>query len=302
MTHMTPSRHSLAASLALLLTTVLPGALLPATPAMAAAGWDDPQEPFKLFGDTYYVGTRGLSAVLVTSPAGHILIDGAGPKGAAQIARHVRRLGFRVEDIRYILNSHAHIDHAGGIAALQRRSGATVVAGAAALPVLQSGQPDRNDPQAANLTPMQAVGKARAIGDGETLALGPLRLTAHATPGHTRGGTSWTWQASEGGRTVDIVYADSLNAIGDAAFRYSGNTRYPAARADIERSSALVAALPCDILVSAHPEQSRLWERLARRARSGQAAFIDRDACRAYADAARARLRDTLAAEAAAAH
>ena len=277
--------------------------------ALAAAGlvaciepavandWNTPQKPFALYGNTYYVGTHGLSAVLITSKEGHILIDGGSDKSAPQIVRSIRQLGFRVEDIRLILNSHAHFDHAGGIAELQRLSGADVVAGSAAVPVLRSGQADKGDPQFGNLQPMAPIARVRAARDGDVITLGPLAVTMHATPGHTRGGASWTWTATEQGKPARMVYADSLNAFAAKPFRYSGDPAYPTARVDLERSIATVAGLPCDVLVSAHPEGSDLWQRYARRAARGNAAFIDNTACRTYADKARVRLATQLAQE-----
>jgi metallo-beta-lactamase class B len=262
--------------------------------------WNAPQEPFRIYGDTYYVGVHGLSSVLITSKAGHILIDGGSPSSPPQIVAHIRQLGFRVEDIRYILNSHVHYDHAGGIAELQRLSGATVLTSELGEPVLRTGLTSASDPQYADLPrSMPAIAHTRALRDGELVKLGPLAVTAHYTPGHTPGGLSWSWQALEDGKRAQIVYADSLNAIAAKPFRYSGSAAYPQARADVERSIAKVAALPCDILVSAHPDASGLWERQSRQAELGDAAFIDTGACRDYAKRARAVLESTLAAEAA---
>jgi len=280
---------SLALAAAGLVACVLPA---------AASGWNTPQEPFALSGDSYYVGTRGLGAVLITSRQGHILIDGATPEAASQIAANVRKLGFKVEDIRVILNSHEHLDHAGGIAELQRLSGAEVRASPAAAPVLRTGKASRGDPQYTSLDDMAPVARVGIVRDGETVKVGPLAVTMHATPGHTQGGASWTWTSNDGGKRLNMVYADSLNAIGSGGFRYSGDPAYPNARSDIERSIAKVAALPCDVLVSAHPEGSSLWQRHDRRATLGTAAFVDTGACRAYADTGRARLQKTLAAEA----
>jgi metallo-beta-lactamase class B len=265
----------------------------------SAADWYAPQEPFQLYGDTYYVGTHGISAVLITSSAGHILVDVGGPAAADQVAAHIRQLGFKLEDIRYILNSHAHQDHAGAIAALQQLSGATVLAGAQGVPVLASGQPDPSDPQYPGLTPIAPVAKVRAVRDGETVHLGPLAVTAHATPGHTKGGMSWSWQATENGRTVNVLFADSLFAMAADGRRFSGNPQYPQARDDIERSMATIGELPCDVLIAAHPEFSGLWERKARQAALGDAAFIDTSACGAYVAKARDVLAETLADEAA---
>lgn len=270
-------------------------ALATVSRAAPAADWYAPQEPFAVFGNTYYVGTHGLSSVLITSPQGHILIDGAGPKAPQAIAEHIRQLGFRLEDVKYILNSHEHFDHAGGIAVLQQLTGATVLASVEGTKVLRTGQASRGDPQYANLTtPLAPVANTRTVADGEVITLGPLAVTARYTPGHTQGGTSWTWRSSEGGRTASMVYADSLNAITDGAFRYRDSPLLAA----MKKSIATVAAFDCDILVSAHPEGSGLWERYARRAQAGNAAFIDRRACRHYAAAAQRRLAQTLAGEA----
>ena len=260
-----------------------------------AADWNAPQEPFAVYGNTYYVGTHGISSVLITSPAGHILIDGAAKEAPAQIARHIRQLGFNVEDIKYILNSHEHMDHAGGIAELQKMSGATVLASAAGSAVLRTGRASQDDPQYdASTPPMAPVAQVRAVPDGYVVSVGPLRVTAHATPGHVPGGTSWTWQSQEGGVTANLVYADSLAAISTPPFQYRTNTK---ARTDMERSIATVAALPCDILISAHPEYSDLWQRLAQQEKQGNAAFIDPHACQVYAANASARLATTLAEE-----
>ena len=265
-----------------------------------AADWDAPQDPFPIYGGSYYVGPQGVASVLITSPKGHILIDGGTPKSAQTIIEHVRRLGFKPEDIKYILVSHAHVDHAGGVAQLQRLSGATVLTSPAAQPVLESGKPDRGDPQFGALPDIEPVENVNTVRDGEIVSVGPLAVKANYTPGHTRGGISWTWTAQEPAGAMQMVYADSLNAFGLHGFRYSGDARYPEAKADIERSIARVAALPCDILVSAHPEAGGLFERHARQANEGSTAFIDRDACRRYADDGRQRLEKTLTQEAAA--
>ncbi|MEO5932207.1 MAG: subclass B3 metallo-beta-lactamase [Duganella sp.] len=267
-----------------------------ATPAMAE-NWNDPQEPFAVFGDTYYVGTHGLSAVLITSPQGHILIDGGSPESAPMIAQRIRQLGFKLEDVKFILNSHDHFDHAGGISELQALSGAVVLASVQGEKVLRSGQPAKGDPQYSTLQAMKPVANTRAVADGEVVKLGPLAVTARYTPGHTQGGVSWTWRSTEHGKSAAMVYADSLNAITAKPFRYSESKAYPNALADLKKSIATVAALDCDILISAHPGASGLWERLAKQAQSGNAAFIDRQACRAYAEAGTERLKETLAAE-----
>ena len=145
-------------------------------PCEACAEWNRPQAPFQIFANTYYVGPRGLSAILITSGQGHVLIDGALPESAAAIAASVRALGFKVEEIRLIVNSHVHFDHAGGIAALQRMSGATVAATASVASVLTSGVVPPSDPQSGVAPPIATVREVRTVSDGETLRVGPLTM------------------------------------------------------------------------------------------------------------------------------
>ena len=287
------------------LTTVLAIMVLLAVPARAQnqAAWVAPQEPVRIFGNTYYVGSRGLSAILVTSDQGHVLIDAPMGQNAGMIAANIRALGFRVEDVRLILNSHAHFDHAGAIADLQRMSGAAVAARSASAPVLERGRSGPDDPQFGVVAAMTPVAvKVRVVADGEVVRLGPLALTAHATGGHTPGGTSWSWRSCEAGgdgaRCLDVVYADSLNAVSADGFLYSNSRTYPGGLEDFARGFAALSSMPCDILLTPHPEASQLWERIARRDRGGAGdALVDTAACRRYADAGRARLEQRLATE-----
>ncbi|WP_332878258.1 subclass B3 metallo-beta-lactamase [Massilia sp. S19_KUP03_FR1] len=272
----------------------LPFLVIAAAPA-CAADWNAPQEPFALYGNTYYVGPHGVSSVLITSPAGHILIDGGSPESPAQIAQHIRQLGFRIEDVKYILNSHEHFDHAGGIAELQRLSGAAVLTSTAGAAVLRTGLSNKDDPQFTDLpSTLAPVARVEAIADGGVLTVGPLRVTAHYTPGHAPGGVSWTWQSVEEGVAANMVYADSLSAAAAKPYRFRD---HPAVVASLTRSIAAIAALPCDILISAHPEASELWERFEKAKVQGHTGFIDRNACRAYAAKASARQASVLAKE-----
>lgn len=259
----------------------------------SCAEWNQPQAPVKLHGNTYYVGTRGLTALLITSPEGHVLIDGALPSSAPLILENVRALGFDPRDIRLILNSHVHFDHAGGIAALQRASGARVAASVPSAPVLERGTSEPGDPQHGELLDFPAVPGVQRFADGETLRVGPIAVTAHLTPGHSQGGTTWTWRSCDDAGCVDIVYADSYNPISAEGFRFSDSRDYPTALADFERTFATLEALPCDILVTPHPAGSSLWERLER----GRDGLVDPAACRRYAAAGRQRLQQRLRTE-----
>lgn len=258
--------------------------------------WTVPQKPFRIYGDTYYVGTHGLSAILITSPKGHVLIDAPMAENVAKIEANVRALGFRVEDIRLILNSHAHFDHAGGIAALVRDSGAEVRASAAGARALSRGGDDPDDPQYGGASSYAAVARVSAFADGETLREGPLALTAHLTPGHTPGSTSWTWRSCEGKRCLDLVYADSVTPLTAGAYRYS-DPAHPERVADFRRGLKTLAALPCDVLITPHPDASGFLDRVARRDAGEADALVDRDACRRYAEKGSARLDARIAEE-----
>lgn len=245
--------------------------------------WNQERAPTRIFGNTYYVGVRGLSSVLITSSDGHVLIDGALPQSAPLIAQHVQQLGFRIEDIKLILNSHVHYDHAGGIAELQKLSGAKVIASDSAAKVLRTGKVERSDPQFEIIEPSPRVSNVEALGARKSVGVGKLQLQVIHTPGHTLGGTSWSWKSCEGERCLNIVYGDSLNAVSDGSFRYSGDSRYPNALADITASIAAIAATPCDILIAAHPELSTM--------------SVDPSSCKRYAAGAKERLEKRLEAE-----
>jgi metallo-beta-lactamase class B len=292
-------------------TTVLAALLATLTAAYAdapssckqCAEWNISQKPFRIYGNTYYVGVRGLSSILITSPTGDVLIDGDLQESAPKIAANIQALGFRMKDIKLILNSHVHHDHAGGIAELHRLSGAPVAASKFTARALETGHSGPDDPQFSISLPIQKVAHVKVISDGETLHVGPLALTAHFTPGHTPGGTTWTWQSCEQNRCLNIVYADSLTAVSADDFKFSNNTTYPNVLQDFEKSFTTVSALPCDILLTPHPEVSDLWERLEKRDRGGDAnAFVDSTACRSFAATARENLQKRLAREKTGAH
>lgn len=265
---------------------------VPPTPRCpSCAEWNKPHAPLKLFGNSWYVGTNGLSAVLITSAQGHILIDGALPESAPHIRRNIEALGFRMADVKLILNSHAHNDHAGGLAMLARLSGATVAASAASARWMKRGDSDHSDPQYGLNAPYPRVSRVRTIRDGEVVRVGPLALTAHVTGGHTPGSTTWSWQSCEGTVCHDVVYADSQSPISAEGFLFSRNTRYPTAVQDFRRSHALFESMPCDILVMPHPAAAQLWERVA------AGTLVDAGACKRMAASARLALENRLATE-----
>jgi metallo-beta-lactamase class B len=263
--------------------------------------WNLPQAPFKLHGRSYYVGVRGLSAVLIKTSDGLILLDGGLPQSAPLIEDNIKTLGFKVEDIRLIVNSHAHYDHAGGIARLQRDSGAVAAASASGAAALEAGMPVPDDPQFGKDGKDGAfprVSRVRVVKDGEELRIGDTAITAHLTPGHTPGSTAWTWKSCENSSCLDLVYADSLTAVSLDGFRFTGDKTHKDVSGEFERSIAKVEALPCDIMLSTHPGASGLFERLERRKSSPTPdPLIDKQACRAYAANARKNLAQRLQTE-----
>jgi metallo-beta-lactamase class B len=273
-------------------------ALVAATSAYAGSpDWTKPEKPFRVYGNTYYVGTHGLSAFLIDSPRGMILIDGTLPQNAGQIEANIKALGFRVSDVKLILNTHAHFDHAGAIARLAHDSGARVAASEAGARAMMLGGKDPEDPQYGEADSFAPVAKVEVIRDGGVARVGELAITAHYTPGHTPGSTTWTWQSCEAGQCLNMVYADSLSPIAADGFQFT-DPAHPQRVENYLRGIDVLAALPCDILLTPHPDQSDFLERVARRdAGVKPNPLINKDACRAYAEAGRQRVEARLAKE-----
>jgi metallo-beta-lactamase class B len=263
------------------------------------AEWNKEQEPFRIYGNTYYVGPHGLSSVLITSPEGHVLLDGALSESVSQIVAHIRSLGFRIEDVKLIVNSHVHYDHAGGIAGLQRLSGAKVAASPWSVEVMTKSGVSPADPQFGLIRPIDRIDRVSTLHDGQVFRIGNITLTAHLTPGHTQGGTSWTWQSCQDGHCVNLVYADSMTSVSADDFRFSDSPKYPHAVKDFEKSFAFLRAAPCDILLTTHPDASGLWNRVEDRRRGVQPdPMVATNACKELAERSAEQLRRRLAAEA----
>lgn len=264
----------------------------------SCAEWNKPQAPFNVYGNTWYVGTAGLSALLVTSPQGHILLDGALPQSATQIRKNIESLGFRIEDVKLILNSHAHWDHAGGIPALQKASGAQVAASPSSARALEAGTNVEDDPQFDKQDPVviAKLAHVRVIHDGETVSVGPLRLTAHLTPGHTPGATAWTWRSCEQDQCRDIVYADSLTPVSGDDFHFTGDATHPDISATFRASIAKLGALPCDVVISTHPDFTDTFEKLAAKT-ANHNPFVAPGGCKKLADESLRNLEKRFAKE-----
>ncbi|QOT74213.1 subclass B3 metallo-beta-lactamase [Sphingobium fuliginis] len=220
-----------------------------------AREWLAPLPPEKIFGSSYLVGFGGLSVVLIDTGAGLVLIDGALPQAAPMILRHVRKLGFDPKDIKFILSTEPHYDHAGGFAALARATGATVVASRRGAEGLRAGALAKDDPQFDYGGTWPAVSRLRIMDDGEVLRLGRISIKAHATPGHTMGSMTWSWNACEGRACKEIVFASSLNPVSADNYRFTAPSSAAIVRG-FAVSYRRMGMLKCDILIAAHPDNA----------------------------------------------
>lgn len=257
-------------------------------------GWNEPHQPFRIHGNTWYVGTDGLSSILIESDDGLILIDGGLPQSAALIDANIRSLGFDPLTIKVILVSHPHFDHAGGVAALQRLTRANVFTSGAGAPVLEGGRLAENDPQYvadSDQGSFPAVTDATVVGDGESVTVGDVSVRAVYTPGHTAGSVTWTWESCALNTCYDVVYADSMSPVSAQGFSFATT-----GTADqITKSAGIIGDLDCDILLSPHPFFFGMHDKLERRDEGNP--FVNSFACTFYAESSLDWLEQRLRAE-----
>lgn len=246
-----------------------------------------PAPPVRIFGNAWYVGTCNVSSVLIVSPEGTVLIDTGPADAVSSLLANMEAAGFDPKDVRWIVTSHEHYDHVGGLAALKRATGAKVAALQSAVPTLESGKPGADDPQAQELAGFEPVSVDRVLQPGDIVEVGPIRLTAIATPGHTEGSTSWTWTGCEGAECRKLTYVDSLSAISLGTYRFQEH----ADRVEMFRHTiAMVEHMDCGILLTPHPSASALFERLA-----GEEPLLDPAACARLGSVAFHRLEKAVA-------
>jgi len=282
--------------LVLLLGLVVP--LLSSAPAHAQASasgpMNQPAEPYRILGNLYYVGASDVTSFLIATPAGLILIDGGFAETVPMIRESVRKLGFKMEDVKILLNSHAHFDHAGGLAAIKKQTGALLAASAADAVLLANG--GRGDHLFGDQYPYEAVKADRTLSDGDQVTLGGTTLTAHLTPGHTKGCTTWTMKAVEGDKSYDVVFFCSTSVL--AGVSLTNNVKYPNVAADFEQTFRTLRGLPCDVFLGSH---AGFYDGLgkAKRLREGARPnpFIDPAGYKAYLDRSEQAFRERLAAE-----
>ena len=254
-----------------------------------------PFQPFRIAGNLYYVGNSDVTSFLLTGPAGHVLVDGGYAETAPLIVQSIGKLGFKITDVKVLLNSHAHFDHAGGLKELQDASGAQLWISEGDAQAIASG--GAHDPSATFISRYPAPRIDHRFRDGTTVRLGPLELTAHVTAGHTRGCTSWSFPVRDGDRELQAVSICSLSLLPGMSFVEP--EKYPGIRADFERSFQTLRSLPADIFLGAHASFFDLHRKLRERAGTGDPAapFIDRAGYLDFIDQAEKKFRQKLAAQ-----
>ena len=258
--------------------------------------WNTPTEPFKMIGNVYYVGTDGLASYLITSPQGHILVDTVMPESTAQIKASIEKLGFKIGDIKYLLNTHAHIDHTGGLAEMKQASGAQLVAGEADKPLLEGGYyPGAQEETALAFPPVKVD---RTVHEGDTVTSGDVTLTAHETPGHSPGCTSWTFTVKDGDASRSVLIFCSATV---ALNRLVPNPTYLGIVDDYRKTFARAKEMKPDVLLAPHPEMYNMPEKRAKIADGAPNPFVSPGEFNAYAAKLEKAFEDSLAKQTAAA-
>jgi metallo-beta-lactamase class B len=248
--------------------------------APSNADWTQPFPPFRIIGNLYYVGSKGLANYLIATPQGNILINSDTEKNVPMIKASIEKLGFKFSDTKILLISHAHWDHDAGSALIKRETGAQYMVMDADVPVVESGGKADfhygND--AVTLYPPMKVD--RILHDGDEVKLGGAVLVAHLTPGHTKGCTTWTMKASDGGKTYNVVIVGSPNV--NPGYKLVNNKAYPQIAQDYERMWRVLKSLPCNIFLGAHGEYFGLEAKYARMKPGAVNPFIDPDGYKKY--------------------
>jgi metallo-beta-lactamase class B len=254
----------------------------------------EPAPPFRVIGNIHYVGSSNAGSFLITTPAGHILIDSGYPRTESWVRDSIEQLGFRVSDIKVILNTHAHADHVGAHAQFKEWTGARVLTSEADAPVLADG--GRSDFRSDGRELWRPIAPDGVIRHGDEVGLGGVTLVAQLTPGHTRGNTTWTMVVEEEGRKYDVIFVGSMGL--SEGVPLVGNAKYPQIADDYARSFDVLKTLPCDVFLAFHAHHFGLEEK-KRRLEAGEKPnpFIDPEGFRAYIEKNEAAFLDRLAQE-----
>jgi len=252
--------------------------------AQEAPDWTNPFPPYRIIGNIYYVGSQGLAVYLITTPQGNILINSNLEKSVPMIRESVEKLGFRFSDTKILLISHAHWDHCAGSAAVKELTGAKYMVMDADVPAIEDGgklnfgrDAKFSDSGASQYQPAKVD---RVLHDGDEVKLGDTVLTAHLTPGHTKGTTTWTMKVTDGGKTYNVVIVGSPNV--NPGYKLVNNALYPQIASDYERMFRVLKSLPCDVFLGAHGDYYGMEAKYARMKEGGPNPFIDPEGYKSY--------------------
>nr|AIA13030.1 L1_beta_lactamase [uncultured bacterium] len=221
--------------------------------------WNRPVEPFRIIGNIYYVGATEVSSFLITTPEGHILLDSGFAETVPLIQANLKKLGFKIEDVKILINSHAHYDHAGGLADLKELTGAKLMASEADAALLADG--GKGDFRWGDSLSYKPVKADRLLRDNDTVQLGGITLTVRLTPGHTKGSSTWMMKVKEAGRQLDVIFAGSTSAPG---YKLIDEPKYPGIIGDYEYTFRLLKSLQCDVFLGPHGSFFSLLDKAAR--------------------------------------
>ena len=267
--------------------------------AQEASEWTNPFPPYRIIGNVYYVGSQGLASYLITTPQGHILINSSLASSVPLIRDSIEKLGFHFSDVKILLISHAHWDHCAGSAAIKELTGAKYMVMDADAPEIEAGGKGNFQYGAVLTSYYQPTKVDRVLHDGDEVKLGDTVLVAHLTPGHTKGTTTWTMKAKEGGKTYDVVIVGSPNV--NAGYKLVNNALYPQIASDYERMFQVLKSLPCDVFLGAHGNYYGMEAKFAKMKEGGPNPFIDPDGYKSYVAEREQAFRAELAKQMAAA-
>jgi metallo-beta-lactamase class B len=281
--------------LSLLLTLVFAGSAF----AQATPDWTNPFPPYRIIGNVYYVGSQGLASYLITTKEGHILINSSLESSVPLIRESIEKLGFKFGDVKILLISHAHWDHCAGSAAVKELTGAKYMVMDADVPEIEAGGKGNFQYGDSPTSRYQPTKVDRVLHDGEAVKLGDAVLTAHLTPGHTKGTTTWTMKAKEGNNSYNVVIIGSPNV--NAGYKLVNNALYPQIASDYERMFRVLKLLPCDVFLGAHGNYYGMEAKYARMKEHAANPFIDPEGYRSYVAEREQTFRAELAKQTAAA-
>jgi metallo-beta-lactamase class B len=263
--------------------------------AVVGPGQPDWYEPFpahKVVGNVYYVGSKDLATYLITTAEGHVLINSGLERTVPLIQKSVESLGFKMTDVKILLASHAHSDHVGGLASLQKLTGAKVFVMRGDDQVVTSGGKGQYLYTTSGWEPCKVD---RVVEDRDQVRIGGVTLVARLTPGHTRGCTTWTWRVEDGGKKYDVVVVGSPNV--NPGYRLVGNKSYPEIADDFAKTFEVLKGLPCDVFLGAHGSYYGMVERYDRLKKGQANAFVDPEAYKEFVAQKERAFRNTLAAQ-----